>query len=191
MNTTKGIIRNNYRNIFIVLGALKSLLRFPFDIDVNDISNCRTNYLLRRCRKKAISNIEDYLNTRLLIVTFHEIAIKYDTELKIQFVLSDISTNHNVGSSRSLHLKFCQMIYLFSVVAADGPRRALAPLPHPQSFQCFKYKMLHFVTSFLQQFFENCKDSNGMGRLRSLCVWKFSCFSSLSLYPFLWGYLCK
>ena len=25
--------------------------------------------------------------------------------------------------------------------------------------------MLHFVTSFLRQFFENCKDGNGMGHL--------------------------
>ena len=25
--------------------------------------------------------------------------------------------------------------------------------------------MLHFVTSFLRQFFENCKDDNDMGRL--------------------------
>ena len=50
---------------------------------------------------------------RLLIVTFHETAIKYESDLKTQFVLKDISTNHNVGSLRSFHLKFCQMIYLF------------------------------------------------------------------------------
>ena len=53
------------------------------------------------------------MNTRLLIVTFHEIAIKYEPELKTQFVLLNISTNHNVGSPRSLHLKFCRIIYLF------------------------------------------------------------------------------
>ena len=39
------------------------------------------NYL-RKCRKKAIANKEDCLNTRLLIATFHEIAIKYEPELK-------------------------------------------------------------------------------------------------------------
>ena len=48
--------RNNYCNIFIVLGALKSLIYFPLDIDHNDILNYRTNYLLRKCRKKAIAN---------------------------------------------------------------------------------------------------------------------------------------
>ena len=47
---------NNYSNIFIVLGALKSLFSFPLDIDVNDMLNSRTNYLLRKCRKKAIAN---------------------------------------------------------------------------------------------------------------------------------------
>ena len=49
----------------------------------------------------------------VLIVTFHEIVTKYDSELKTQLVLSNISTNHNVKSPRSLHSKFCQMIYLF------------------------------------------------------------------------------
>ena len=53
------------------------------------------------------------MKTRLLIVTFHEIAIKYQSELKTRFVLLDISSTHNVGSPRSLLLKFCQMIYLF------------------------------------------------------------------------------
>ena len=43
---------NNYCNIFIVMGALKSLFCFPLDIDVNDILNYRMNYLLRNCRKK-------------------------------------------------------------------------------------------------------------------------------------------
>ena len=38
---------------------------------------------------------------RLLIETFHEIAIKYESELKTQFILLDISTNHKVGSPRS------------------------------------------------------------------------------------------
>ena len=53
------------------------------------------------------------MKTRLLIVTFYEIAIKYKSGLKIQFVLLNISMNHNVGPPRSLHLKFCQVIYLF------------------------------------------------------------------------------
>ena len=38
------------------LFALKSLLCFPLDIDINDILNYRTNYLLRKCRTKAIAN---------------------------------------------------------------------------------------------------------------------------------------
>ena len=67
--------RNNYSKIFIVLGALKSLLCFPLDIDIKDILNYRTNYLLCKCRKKAIANIQDCLSTRLLIVTVHEIVI--------------------------------------------------------------------------------------------------------------------
>ena len=58
----------------MILGALKSLLSFRLDIDVNDILNYRTNYLLRKCRKKAIANKSDCL--RLLIATFHEIVIK-------------------------------------------------------------------------------------------------------------------
>ena len=104
--------RNNYSNIFIVLGALKSLLCFPLDIDVHDILNYRTNYLLRKSRKKAIVNKQDCLSTRLLIVKFHKIVIKYESELETQLVLSEISTKHNVRSPRSLHFKFCQMIYL-------------------------------------------------------------------------------
>ena len=105
--------RNNYSKTFIVLGALKSLLCFPLDIDINDILNYRTNYLLRKCRKKAIANKYDCLSTRLLIVTFHEIIIKYESELETQLVLSDISTNHKVGLPRFLQFKFCQMVYLF------------------------------------------------------------------------------
>ena len=40
--------RNNYSNICIVLGALKLLLCFSLDIDINDTLNYRTNYLLRK-----------------------------------------------------------------------------------------------------------------------------------------------
>ena len=39
--------------------------------------------------------------------------INYGSELTIQLVLSDNSTNHNVGLSRSIHFKLCQMTYLF------------------------------------------------------------------------------
>ena len=35
------------------------------------------------------------------------------SELKTQLILLDVSTNHSVGLPRSLHFKFCQMIYLF------------------------------------------------------------------------------
>ena len=108
----KNTRRNNYSNIFIVLGMLKSLLCFPLDVDVNDILKYRINYLLRKRCKKAIANKKDCLNTRFLIATFHEITIKYVSHLKTQLVLLDVSTNHNVGSPRSLQLKFCQMIYL-------------------------------------------------------------------------------
>ena len=55
------------------------------------------------------------MSTRLLIVTFHEIVIRYETDLKTQFDLIDITTNDNVGLPRSLPLKFCQMIYLFKM----------------------------------------------------------------------------
>ena len=48
--------QHNYSNIFIVLGVLKSLLCFPLGIDVNDILNYHTKYLLRKSRKKAIAN---------------------------------------------------------------------------------------------------------------------------------------
>ena len=50
---------------------------------------------------------------RLLIVTFHGIAIKYESELKTQLALLDISTNHNVESSKSLHFTFREIIDLF------------------------------------------------------------------------------
>ena len=104
--------RNNYSNIFIVLGALKSLLCFPLNIDVHDILDYCTNYLLRKSHKKAIVNKQDCLSTRLLIVKFHKIVIKYESELETQLVLSEISTKHNVRLPRSFHFKFCQMIYL-------------------------------------------------------------------------------
>ena len=39
--------------------------------------------------------------------------VNYGSELTIQLVLSDNSTNHNVGLSRSIHFKLCQMTYLF------------------------------------------------------------------------------
>ena len=69
--------------------------------------------MVRKYRKKPIVNKQQFLDTRLLIVTFHGIAIKYESELKNQLDLLDISTNHNVGPLRSLQFKFCQMIYLF------------------------------------------------------------------------------
>ena len=37
---------------FIALGVLKSLLCFPLNINIDDISIYRTDYLLRKCRKK-------------------------------------------------------------------------------------------------------------------------------------------
>ena len=106
--------RNNNDNIFIVLGALKSLLCFPLDIDVNDDLNYRTKYLLRKCRKKkTITNKQDCLSTHVLIVTFYEIAINYEPELNILLFLTNISMNRNMGFLRSFHFKFYQIIYLF------------------------------------------------------------------------------
>ena len=55
---------------------------------------------------------------RLLIVTFHEIVIKYESELKTQLVLLEISTNHNVESPRSLHVKL--FIYLRYLSCYEG-----------------------------------------------------------------------
>ena len=104
--------RNNYSHIFIVLDALKSLLCFPLGIDANDTLNYRIKYSLRKCCKKVITNKQDYLSTRVLILTFRETAINYQPELKTQLVLLDISTTHNLESSWSLCFKFCQMIYL-------------------------------------------------------------------------------
>ena len=71
------------------------------------------NYLLHKCRKKAIANKSDCLKTPLLIVRFHKTAIKYESELETQLVLLDISTNHNMELPMFLHFKFCQVIYLF------------------------------------------------------------------------------
>ena len=48
--------RNNYSNILIVLDLLKSLLCVPPDIEVDDILNYRTNYLLLKFLEKAIAN---------------------------------------------------------------------------------------------------------------------------------------
>ena len=94
-------MRNNYSNIFVVLGALKSLRCFPLDIDVNDILNHCTNYLLSNCHKKAIANEQGCLSTHILIGTFHEIAIKDQSDLQTQLVLLDISSNHNVERRKS------------------------------------------------------------------------------------------
>ena len=74
------------------------------------------NHWWRKFCNKAIANGQNCLDTRLLIVTFHEIAISHESELKTQLVLLDISTNHNVRSQRSLQFKFCQMIYLFKTL---------------------------------------------------------------------------
>ena len=93
---------------------MKPLRYLPLDIDINDILNYRTNYLLRESREKAIVNKQDCWSPHLSSVTFHEIAIKYESDLKTQLVLLDISANQNVGSPRSLRFKFCQMIYQFN-----------------------------------------------------------------------------
>ena len=107
---------NNYSTILILLDTFKSLFCFLLDIGINDILNYRTNHLQHKCRKKAIASKQDCLSTRLLMAIFHEITIK------TQLVLLNTSTNHNVGSPRSLHFKFCQMIYLFNTFQKHPPR---------------------------------------------------------------------
>ena len=62
------------------------------------------------------------MTTRLLIVAFHEIVIKYESDLKTQLVLLDISMNHNVGLPRSYYFKFCQMIYLFNLLSVSATK---------------------------------------------------------------------
>lgn len=47
--------KNNYDNFFIVEGKLKLLSCFHLNIDLNDILSYCMEYLLRRCRKKAIA----------------------------------------------------------------------------------------------------------------------------------------
>ena len=66
---------NIYGNIFIVEGALKLLLSFPLDIDVNDILNYRKNYLLCKCHKKAIANEWDCRSTCILFPVFRKTEI--------------------------------------------------------------------------------------------------------------------
>lgn len=98
---------NNYSNMYILQNTLKSLLRFPLNIEY------LSTYLRHKSCKKAIANKESCLSKRFLIVTFYEIALKYVSELKNRSVLLDILTNHNVGFARPLHLKFCHLIYQF------------------------------------------------------------------------------
>ena len=88
-----------------MIKSVKPSLYFPLYIDVNDILNNRMNHLWHKFCNKAIANKQNCLGTRLLIVTFHEIAINHEPELKNQLVLLDISTNHNVWSQRALHFK--------------------------------------------------------------------------------------
>ena len=61
---------------------MKSLPCFSLNNDVSDILNYRTNYLLRKGRKKAVANKQDCWNKLILIVTFNKIAIKYESQLK-------------------------------------------------------------------------------------------------------------
>ena len=41
--------------------------------------------------------------------------------------------------------------------------------------------MLPFVTSFLQQFFENCKDGNDMGHLEVVMRLEIQCFLTITI----------
>ena len=55
-----------------------------------------------------------------MIVTFHEIAINYKSQLKTESIFVGISANQNVGSSEFFDFKFCQIIYLFKTFIMLG-----------------------------------------------------------------------
>ena len=55
-------------------------------------------------------NFNDSLSTRILIVTFYEIAIKYESELKTQQVLLDISTNQAKINQKSFECVFSYIL---------------------------------------------------------------------------------
>ena len=55
-------------------------------------------------------NFNDSLSTRILIVTFYEIAIKYESELKTQQVLLDISTNQAKINWKSFECVFSYIL---------------------------------------------------------------------------------
>ena len=121
--------RNNYSKILIVLGALKSLFCFPLDIDLNDILKYCTNYLLRKCRKKAMANKQGCFCTRFLIVTFHEIAIKYGSDLKLswfsQIFLRTITLDRRGSFTSNFVKRFIylgHLSWIFIYVQKQPPR---------------------------------------------------------------------
>ena len=46
----------------------------------------------------------------MLIATFHENAIDYNSKLKIQLIFSEISTNHNMALPKFLYFEIFQMV---------------------------------------------------------------------------------
>ena len=73
------------------------------------------NHFLRKSEKE-ITNKDGYFSTYLFIVKFHEVAINYELELETQLIFLDIPANHNMGLPSSIHLKFCQMVYLLNML---------------------------------------------------------------------------
>ena len=55
-------------------------------------------------------NFNDSLSTRILIVTFYEIAMKYESELKTQQVLLDIATNQAKINQKSFECVFSYIL---------------------------------------------------------------------------------
>ena len=75
---------NNYNNIFIAEGALKSFPYVTLDINVNNILNHCTNYAIRECCKKTNSKKWNYLSKCIWFITCHEIAVSYVFHLETQ-----------------------------------------------------------------------------------------------------------
>lgn len=81
---------------------MKSLPFFTEDINVNEILNYCANYLLHKCRKAAGNKWGYWSTSIILIITFHEIALNYKSQLKPHLIYFGIFGDHNLGLSRVL-----------------------------------------------------------------------------------------
>ena len=110
---TAAITKNNYNNIFIVLGALKSLACFPLDINVNRNSWFKTNQVLCKFCKQEISNKQDCWSKCIVILKFYEITIICDSQLRTQLIFQYpkkmlIPRNEKKNFSLRLNVKLLQ-----------------------------------------------------------------------------------